>query len=336
MNSLKIKKFTLLHLLIFSLLVALATFSLTSFCESKKINEQITTTSACKIDVKRLNGLKYIRPIMFVNEECESDNLAGIKQQIVEIINRYKMNEGVTSASVYIKNYNGWTSINDNEKYKPGSLFKVPVLITILKMNEKTPGFLNKVVTYSKPFSIDKNVAYVSKSIKVGQSYTIKELLNYMIKYSDNNATSLLESYMDMEAFQKIFNDFGLTVPALDAKVYYISASEYSFFMRAIYNAGYLSIDDSEYAAELLTHCGFKDGILKDLPDGTDVAHKFGESGNQTEKQLHESAIVYLNNNPYLITVMTKGKENEKLSKLISEISQVVYVNMNNDPGPNM
>lgn len=330
MSLIKNKRFNIYHLFLFSGVVALATFGLTSFRDSNKINEQAAGNNSpmCNFHIKRLSGLKYIRPIMFVDEECESDELAGARQQITEIINRYKMTEGVTSASVFIKNHSGWTSTGDDEKYQPGSLFKVPVLITILKMNEKNPGFLNKVFTYDRQFVIEKNPAYASKSIQFGQSYTVKQLLEYMIKYSDNNATTLLESHMDLDIFKKIFEDFGLTVPKVDDKVYFISAREYSFFMRAIYNACYLTIDDSEYAAELLTQSGFTEGIAKGLPKGIILAHKFGESGDPIEKELHESAIVYSGNNPYLITVMTKGKENKNLSKLIAEISGTVYNNL--------
>jgi hypothetical protein len=46
--------------------------------------------------------------------------------------------------------------------------------------------------------------------------------------------------------------------------------------------------------------------------------------------QLHESAIIYVKDKPYLLTVMTKGKDNKTLSKLIGEISSTVYKNMIN------
>ena len=60
------------------------------------------------------------------------------------------------------------------------------------------------------------------------------------------------------------------------------------------------------------------------------MAHKFGESGTPVDKQLHESAIVYLDKKPYLLTVMTKGKDNASLSKLICEISSIVYKDQSN------
>lgn len=333
---LKNNKFPFLHIILLCFLVSLITFSLTTFWNSKQLTKETSSqisSPSCKYDIKRLSGLKYIKPIMFVDDECESDNLAGIKQRISDIINRYKTNEGVTSASVYLREYENddWTCINEDEKYKPGSLFKVPVLITILKMNEESPGFLDKIIFYNKPFNIEKNVAYNDKSIKIGQKYSVKELLNYMITYSDNNATALLETNMKVQIFKKLFTDIGLETPDIYAKEYLVSVNQYSFFMRAIFNAAYLSIDDSEYAAELLTKCDFKDGIVKGLPAGTIVAHKFGESGDLSEKQLHESAFVYLKGKTYLITVMTKGKENKKLAQLISEISQAVYLNFQNN-----
>lgn len=334
MNFFKTRRFTPLHLVILCVLASSFTFFASNFFEKKQNEDQLahSVSPICKIDIKRLSGLKFIKPIMFVDEECESDDLSGLKQRISEIINRYKSNQDANSASFYLKRYNNndWTCLNCEEKYEPGSLFKVPVLITILKMNEMTPGFLGKVVTYNKKFDIQKDVAYNSRSIELGKSYSVRDLLVYMIKYSDNNATALLESYMKPEVFQKVFEDFGLNVPKLTDPQYFVTAKEYSFFMRGIYNAAYLNIEDSEYAAELLTQCQFRNGIAKGIPTGTLIAHKFGESGNQTERQLHESGIVYLNGTSYLLTIMTKGKDNDKLSKLIAEISQTVYVEMSN------
>lgn len=335
MKLFKAKGFSFLHLLIFGIIAAMASFFITDFWMSKKMDEQSAAHSSsgiCKLDIKRLNGLKFIKPLMFVDEECESDELSGLKQRISDIISRYKTSQDITNASFYLKRYDtgDWTCLNDEETYQPGSLFKVPVLITVLKMNEMRPGFLNKILTYDKKYDVNLKVAYTTKAIQFGHSYTVKELLEYMIKYSDNNATILLESNMDIAIFSKLFEDMGLKVPSATDTTYLISVKQYSFFMRAIYNAAYLSIENSEYAAELLTQSNFKDGIVKGLPAGIPVAHKFGESGYADQKQLHESAIVYLSGGPYLLTIMTKGKENQKLSQLIAEISQAVYLEMQN------
>lgn len=329
------KNFSLFQIIVFSLIVSVLTFSLTSVWEERKnveLNATASESFSCNYDIKRLDGFKYVRPILFVEDKCESENLMGIKQTISQIIERYKTNEGVTNTSVYLREYsqNEWMCINENETYEPGSLFKVPVLIAILKMNEKNPGFLNKKIKYEKIITLDKNVAFVSKTIQLGQTYTIRELLTYMIKYSDNAATILVENNMSTEILQKLFSDVGIEVPNIYATKYLFNVRDYSIFMRIIYNVGYLTMEDSEFAAELLTECDFKDGIVKGIPKNIKLSHKFGESGNQIEKQLHETAIVFLEGKPYLLTIMTKGKDNNTLCKLIAEISNAVYVDVNN------
>jgi len=329
------KKYSSKHLIIVSLIIGISAFFITDYYKDKQYTEKLLNASSyeCSYDVKRLTGYKFIRPLMFVDDACESENLADIKQQLTAIVDKYKASGDLNNASVYIREYanNTWTTVNDDVKYDPGSLFKVPVMIAILKMNEMKPGFLNKPVTYSKKIDDGKNVSFKDKSIVLGNTYTIKELLTYMIKYSDNEATILLESQMDSVILQNLFKDIGLEVPNIYASQYQFTTKEYSYFMRAIYNASYLTIENSEFAAELLSQTRFKDGIVKGLPAKTRIAHKFGESGDQNEKQLHESALVYLNNKTYLLTIMTRGKENFKLSQVIAEISQTVYNYMKND-----
>jgi beta-lactamase class A len=327
------KKFSWLSVIIFSAVAVLVFFSITSWihCDDN-IPETANNKYSCNYDITRLNGLKYIKPIMFVDDECESDNMQDIKLQIVEIVNRYKNFEGVTSASIYLRQFstNDWMCVNETDKFEPGSLFKVPVLMSILKMCEENPSFINKRISYNNFIDDGKNVAYKSKSIQLGQSYTVKELLTYMIKYSDNKATILLESNMKSEVLQKLFTDLGLEAPNIYATQYFFTTTQYSLFIRAIYNACYLSITDSEFAAKLLSECNFKEGIVSGLPKGTPIIHKFGESGNQVEMQLHESAIIYAYSKPFLLTIMTKGKDNKTLAKLIKEVTNKVYTEMAN------
>jgi beta-lactamase class A len=338
MISIKDKRFSLLQTLLALVFVLIGTYYLTSLWKTKQYESQMSSAAiSCTYNIKRMGGFRFVKPLMFVDEDCESESLMNTKQKLISIIDQYKSIGDVDLASVYLReyNHNEWISINDTEKFDPGSLFKVPILITILKMNELNPGFLNKRVAYAHTANTGKLVEFPSKTITVGQTYTIRELLTYMIKYSDNNATVLLESNMDTKVLQKMFRDMNLEVPNVYAAEFKFTTKEYSYFMRAIYNAGYLNIDDSEFAGELLSQCDFKKGIVQGLPANTVVAHKFGESGNQNLKQLHESALVYLKNKPYLLTIMTRGKDNNKLSQLLGELSKAVYTDMASDAGVN-
>ncbi|MEI7509981.1 MAG: serine hydrolase [Flavobacterium sp.] len=333
MSSLLNKKISTPYIILITVLSVGITFSITSFISNKKQSElesKLQANNSCNYSVTRLDGFKFVKPLMFVDEPCEGGNLEPTEQEINTIIDNYKKFNGVISASVYLREYNTnkWTAINDEEKYEPGSLFKVPVLITYLRMNEKTPGVLDKEITFNQHFVVDKKVAFKDKGIEFGKTYKVRELLRYMIQYSDNNATILLNNNIDSNVLIKLFTDLGLEKPQISASHYYFTVKEYSLFMRALYNAGYLSIDDSEFAAGLLSKCEFKDGIRSGVPENISIAHKFGESGTPAEMQLHESAIVYLKGKTYLLTVMTKGKDNKTLAKLIGDISATVYKNM--------
>jgi beta-lactamase class A len=95
-----------------------------------------------------------------------------------------------------------------------------------------------------------------------------------------------------------------------------------------LYNATYISNEDADYALSLLVQTKFHEGLTKWLPADLKVAHKFGEWGEPQPgsiHQLHETGIVYLDNGPYLIDVMTKGNEPRLLANVIADISKLTF-----------
>jgi beta-lactamase class A len=284
-------------------------------------------TPNCPAVPVRLNGYQYIKPLLFVDEPCPSPRFEPLKNQLASIISSYKNSGTAQSVSLYVRNLNNgeWMGIAEDEKYLPGSLLKVPELITFMKMRENNPSLFEKKIDYSQPLILPKRAFHISKTLEPGKIYSIKDLLYYMIAYSDNEATYLLNKLMDNTAFKKVFTDLGMPDPDLTKNDIPISAKEYSLFMRALYNATYLTISDSEFSTELLSHSDFKDGLMSGLPEGLKVAHKFGEAGGPGFFNFSESGIIYLNNSPYLITIMTKGPTLENLPPIVSSISQKVF-----------
>jgi len=326
--SISSKRFSIGHLAAIGLIVSLLTSSATLFFNAKKSAEGEPENYSCNYKLKRVERYQYVKPLLFVDEDCESHGLSSIKYKVNAIIDKAKADRKLTTASVYLRSQDGWLEINGGEKYEPGSLFKVPILMSILKIEEEHPGFLNKQILYSQPFETGKRVSIASKTIQLGKTYTIRELLEYMIKYSDNQATCLLQVNFDMAVLQRLFTDIGLDAPNMYADKFFFTVKDYSLFMRTIYNAGYLNIKNSEYAAELLSQCDFNEGIVAGLPAGMKVAHKFGETGDDFVKQLHESAIVYIENRPYLLTVMTRGGDFASLKQFMAETSKAVFEEM--------
>jgi beta-lactamase class A len=281
----------------------------------------------CTFEVTRLSGYEYVKPLLFAEEKCQTPRFSNIREQLQQIINNYIQPGTIQNASVYLRELNTgeWLSIGENEKYLPGSLMKVPELITFMKMNEKDPGLLNKSILYDSRMVVPKNAVFTTKTIEPGKSYTIKELLYNMIAYSDNISTMLLNSVMDLSIFKKTFTDLGIHEPDLTKKDIPLTAREFSRFMRTIYNASYLSSKDSEFCAELLSKSDFTTGLLQGLPKNSKVLHKFGEAGDKDFAHFSESGIIYTKNKTYLLTVMTKGKKLKSLPPIVGEISNRAY-----------
>lgn len=284
-------------------------------------------TASCRPVLERVGGYSYIAPLLLVETQCESEELAPLKNSLTSLLEQQKAAGSLKEASFYFRDLDKglWTGYRENEKYFPGSLMKVPDLMNYFKMEEQQPGILNTKLFYSKPFIVQKAPVFISEKLPEGRSYTVQELLKYMIWYSDNNATALLSTSFGDKYFKKVLSDFHLPPVEANQRNYPLSPGEFSRFMRCIYNASYLSLNHSESAAEMLSACNFKDGFVKGLPQGTKLIHKFGEAGNDKEKQLHESAIIYINGHGYLLTVMTKGDDLHTLANVLSQTAAAAY-----------
>jgi len=286
--------------------------------------------SFCNLNIGRLNGYQYIHPLLYAEPKCESEELADCKNQINQIIENNKSNGKIISASVYVREFSQaqWISINPSELYSPGSLLKVPELMALYKMNEIQPGFLDKAIEYTdvNKTKSDRVINFeTTHHIKLGNKYTVRELIKFMIVYSDNDATMLLNALIDKSVFSKIFTDIGLKEPDYKAFDYKMNVADYSIFLKELYNGSYLSFKNSEECLSLLSKTEFKDGIISGLPTNCTVCHKFGEGGPTSEPNFSQAAIVYCGKTPYIISIMTKGKDIKSLPAVSAEISKKVY-----------
>ncbi len=268
-----------------------------------------------------------INPLRLEDVPTEFSGYRNMKNSISLYIQSRKDMGIVSDAAVYFRKMNdgSWMSLSGNNAFKAGSLIKVPFLICYLKQVEENKLSLKQKFRYDTPQGVMPLQTFQGKTIQAGQSYSLEELLYYMIVESDNNATYVLGKNMEVSALQKVFSDLGLNKPQLSDMNYSINAIDYSKFFRVLYNASYLKEEYSSYALQLLTQCKFKSGMVKGLSPSTLVAHKFGEQKRDDESELSESGIVYNGNNTYLLTVMTRGKNIQELPEVISEISRQTF-----------
>ncbi len=270
-------------------------------------------------------GFKFIKPIDATDLKHESPSLNGLKAKLNAYIERLKKAHKLINASVYVRYYGHGMqmSLNPQETYSPGSMLKVVNLLIYLKLSEKEPGLLDKKIVYQTPEYPIPVQTFNTSQIEAGKEYTIRDLLKYMIVYSDNRATCWLVANLDSKVYFKMMED--LKIPLPSNTNYVMTASQYSVLFKLLYSSSYLSNGNSEFALRLLNQSDFKNGLVRDLPGNVQVAHKFGEAGGKHQHQLHESGLIYMNYAPYLITIMTKGYAIDDLPPVISTISKMVY-----------
>jgi len=321
-------------------ILATACVSLLVFRLNSKANHEValksdspSTAENCERNLYRLKGYSMVQPLLFTDKACESPALANLKADVANYIDEQKAAGNIASASCYVRMLTtaDWAAVNANEAYYPGSLFKLPLMLAILRAEEAHPGVLAEKITFKKGMLPEIPQTFESKTIVPGNTYTVGQLIEQMVIYSDNYATQLLNTKVAPASVVKVFSDMGLQPPPTDASYFNftITARDYSRFLVTIYNATYLSPKLSEYAAELLCRSTFTDGMVKELPAGQKVAHKFGEAGHGAEKQLHESGLVYLGDTPYLITIMVRGAALDKLTPVITHVSRLVFDHVN-------
>lgn len=280
----------------------------------------------------RSGGFEFTNPLLDCDkyQASSSTYLADLKNDLQEYIADALEDGKAKHISVYYRNLNNgpWIGIDEHYNYTPASLLKVPIMIAVLKKSEKDTAFLSNIVQYNQVRETSTNPNMVdNKSLKIGNTYSVEELIEYMIIHSDNNATMTLLDMIGDDYLIKVMIDCGVNAENRDLSTDCISIKEYSSFFRILYNASYLSREMSEKALKLLSQVSFNKGLPAKLPNEIKVAHKFGERAftDSDIKQLHDCGIVYVPGSPYLLCVMTKGNDFDQLVSIIADISELVY-----------
>lgn len=288
-------------------------------------------SKACTYREAWLEGFSRVRPLIYSEPLCESSRLEGLRTSIGSLVDQLRTSGQLTSASVYVRDFKqaDWTWYNGEEQYDPGSLLKLPLLLTYLSMAEEDADLMKRTYTcVPQDCVVPQITIFPAPQIQPNVTYTVEQLLEYSIVHSDNRATEMLMLRLSIPRYIRAYTDLGLPKPDVDSPTYRMNVRDYSVFMKALFNSSFLSPMRSEYALELMTRADFKQGLVAGLPSGVEVAHKFGESGTALERQLHETGLVYAEGNPYLITVMTRGEDPNSLAASIASISRLVYDRM--------
>ncbi len=275
--------------------------------------------------------LHFVEPLLAVGNLELLRDFDPLQRVLERKIKEYQQSGKAERLSVYYRDLESgrWTGVNENEKYAPASMYKVALLITLLKAAETNHMLLNTRLLFSSGLTTPEE-REPTPYLKIGQSYSVIELLEDLIVHSDNDAKNLLHTIVPQESRTEVFTDLGLVPPVVGDIGDSLSAKSYSIFFRVLFNGTYLSPAFSESALELLSRPEFTKGLVSGLPDGIKIAHKFGRrvfpaGAVPSREELHDCGNIYLSEHPYFLCVMTEGRDDQTLADIIAEISKTVF-----------
>ncbi len=305
--------------------------------ETRRIYKQTTATGSVPL---RINSFQFVKPLLVCDTRPEK-NYIGIKSlenDLIDLIEREKQAGNIETVSVYFQDFNsdGRIDINKDEKFHPASIGKVPIMIGTLYLAENDPSLLSQSYIYPTE-TLDENAEQEitpKNPVKPGETYTVNDLIEKMIKYSDNNALILLLRIIKPEIFNTLYQNLQISLPSDINKpdnFDFMTTRDVSYFFRLLYNATYLSNELSDKALKLLSETDYNNGLVAGIPAGIPVSHKFGiekitSENGITNRQLHDCGIVYHSRNPYLLCVMTKSlADTPQIETTIKHISEAVW-----------
>jgi len=247
---------------------------------------------------------------------------------------------GVSEVAVYYRDLREGTSVgvNATNDFSPASLLKLPVVLAIVSIAERDAAILTRELPYDKgsldaEFDIPAAINFdnAGNTLEDGKKYPVEDLLRATLVYSDNYAYFALLKFINYDypggtqEVGRALQELGVIDPLSPADET-VTVRNYSGIFRILYQAAFLNADNSERVLRWLVEATFKEGLIAGVPASVPVATKFGErTVGEGVDQLHDCGIVYHPQNPYTLCVMTKGSDWAGLKRAISEISALVY-----------
>lgn len=262
------------------------------------------------------NKLNLLNPVR--NFFKQEDLIINFQPPRDYLNDKYKINKNISIYFEYLPT-GANISINKDAEFWPASLLKLPVAMAAAKKIEKGEWkWTNELVIMTS----DKNDGFGDLYKQpVGTKMTIEKLVQYSLSESDNTANFVLVRNLEPSDFQDIYNHLGLIdFLSNEGK---ISAKKYSVMLRALYNASYLSDENSQKLLNILNETPFKEYLGSGLPDNIKFSHKIGVSDDQ--KVFLDSGIVFALNRPYILTVMIQTQNREYAEKVMKDISEQSY-----------
>ena len=238
--------------------------------------------------------------------------------------------------------------INENEIFHAANTMKTPVMIEFYKQLHQGKLSLEDTLQIKNEFKsiVDGTIYKLSEFDdsdkntynKLGQYYSINNLIYEMITISSNFATNILIEYIGANNVTKSMKEIGaLNINVLrgveDIKAFELglnnttSAKDLLIIYEKLAKGKIINNKSSAIMIEILKDQKYDDIIPKYLPKNIEIANKTG----MITGVHHDSGIVFLKDGKkYVIVLLSKNMlDMESGTEMMAKISELIYKTLN-------
>lgn len=220
---------------------------------------------------------------------------------------------------------------NAEQAFPSASLIKLPILAAAFQAVDEGKLTLTAPVTLRRQDK--RGGSGILKLAYSGSVFTVRELLEYMIIYSDNTATELIVEMLGYDYLQNTFARLGLQDTTIHPDGFRLTARHISddnmtsprdmaFLLENIYRRRLVSPEASAEMLDILKHQKLRDRLPRFLPAGWEIAHKTG----LLRKACHDCGIVFSPGADYMICVLTSHDTTYRIAKrFIASLGRLTY-----------
>lgn len=212
--------------------------------------------------------------------------------------------------------------VNEKEEFYAASLFKLPVIMSYFRQQERLKERTDPTLTVSEE-DIDKEFGELWRK---GAGYKIKmsDAIKLAITDSDNTAIRLVVPQITENDFEHVYQALDIDLRR-DEGGARLTTKGYTSILKALYFSSVLEKNDSQKILDLLTKTKFVDKLPAGVPSNIPVAHKIGVYNKNGENEAYmDCGIVYVPNRPYALCMLSISDE-EVARERMKLISKKIY-----------
>jgi beta-lactamase class A len=239
--------------------------------------------------------------------------------------------DGVMGVAILDLNNGKKLLLHGDDVFPQASSIKIAVLAELYRQAQAGKVKLTDLYTVRSADIVQDS--YIMAGLTPGVTrITLRDLATMMVAVSDNSATNVLIDRLGMDNVNALLDSLGLVHTRLRRKMMDLKAAiegrenistpaEMMALLEALYRGKFLSPEmTSDFFTLLSIHK--ESAMPRDLPEGLKVANKPGE----LEGVRNDSGVVFVENRPYVICVMTTYLRRERDGEeAITKISAETY-----------